>query len=839
MNPKIAVIKSHRKFEELLPGSGFFLGYENKLFNRLLKQSGIKLLDVVFINLFTNPKEKPKDLYKKHNNSFDLTPLAHDHIEKLNNKLNTQYKSVKVLIPLDDISLFAISGRPKILDAWAGSFIKTGDWGAFPLYHAEYIIPNYHPSFLKKVYKFQFLAKRWLKRVKMVIDGRYTPTKRWLIMEPNFKQVMEYLAWIEFEKRAAYDIETIPDTPIMSCIAFSHKLHAICIPFFTMKKSKVIQYFTEKEEIQIFRKIKSILENPEIQKIGHNLIFDNQVVQEVYNIDVKNFFCTMIAQNMIMGDFRKGLNYSCAIFTDLEYYKDEGKGFIPEDGYWRRFWRYNALDAAACDEIHPKQLKIIKKYNNLQSYNEQVFLNYSLKKMNISGVRVHKKLLLKIRADLQKQLVEENTKLLEMVQEFCCEAGLSKDEIAFFNSKFQGSKPQLERFFNKVVKAKKYKTKQKKYGFDELALSYLARDGWPVAKKIVKIRGLKKKISTYYNPKKLNKNNRLCCHFNAAGTRFVRLSSSRSIIDGSGMNLQNLPSTFKELILWDRGKIGFEIDLSQAEKLCTIYQANSRAFIEHYESGGCLHCLTAESVLDIPWREVLEMAQNGNSAPRKTGKMNNFAWDYGRSYFAYSLENSIPLSEAKKHWVKYFSKNPEIKSNFWKKAQDDLKNGGLVRTLRGFNVKFHSNPHDSATHRQAYNALSQTPVGQIINEFGMNFIERHPEDFHGLEIKSQVHDALFFQCDLSLGWEKIAEMILKIINSMEVTNKCDNGNEFVIPCDLKILPVCFSEGKKNEFGREYKRKDIPNDAKELGRLIEKEYKRVTEGIKNTDYEKII
>jgi len=76
------------------------------------------------------------------------------------------------------------------------------------------------------------------------------------------------------------------------------------------------------------KKIAGILEDPMIRICGQNLVFDGHFLLRLYGIRVSNIDDTMIAQNTIMPDYPKGLDFITSLWTDHPFYTADGKAFF-------------------------------------------------------------------------------------------------------------------------------------------------------------------------------------------------------------------------------------------------------------------------------------------------------------------------------------------------------------------------------------------------------------------------------------------------------------------------------------------------------------------------------
>src|SRR5438046_8240554 len=63
----------------------------------------------------------------------------------------------------------------------------------------------------------------------------------------------------------------------------------------------------------------------------------------------------MLASNCLYCEFPKNLGFLTSIYTDIPYFKDEGKAFDPEKTRRDRYYLYNVKDSLATHQIYSKQ----------------------------------------------------------------------------------------------------------------------------------------------------------------------------------------------------------------------------------------------------------------------------------------------------------------------------------------------------------------------------------------------------------------------------------------------------------------------------------------------------
>src|SRR3990167_7624328 len=143
---------------------------------------------------------------------------------------------------------------------------------------------------------------------------------------------------------------------------------------------------------------------------------------------------------------------------------------------------------------------------------------------------------------------------------------------------------------------------------DDLALQRISRGtakrpGLRQAKLVQEIRGLHKLYGTYLDIE-FDDDRRLRCSYNPRGSKFGRLSSSKTVF-GTGTNKQNLPQEFKGFLQADDGYVFWEVDKRQAEWVVVAYLSGDANMISVVEEGKDTHIHTAALMFNIE-PEVIE-----------------------------------------------------------------------------------------------------------------------------------------------------------------------------------------------------------------------------------------
>jgi len=491
----------------------------------------------------------------------------------------------------------------------------------------------------------------------------------------------------------------------------------------------------------------------------------------------------MVAQKTLFPDYPMGLDFICTMYTDLPYYKNEGKKWFKVGGAWRTLWNYNALDSIVCADAHPKQIEDLKRQGNLETYERQRQIIEPLVYMMERGIKVDVE-------GMKKKGEEYGQKIDSAIEELRRLCGFDINP---------NSPKQLANYFYGTKGLPAYRKRGGGVTTDDDALKRLARKGIKEAELVRKIREYTKARGNYLNIDKVDTDARIRCSYNPAGTRFSRISSSENIF-GTGMNMQNWPHELLEFLLPDEGYVLYTIDLSQAENRIVAYVGNVTQMIEAFETGRDVHSLTAALIFGKPVDEISNVDGSsqlggGHYSERFWGKKANHSLDYDLGFRTFAMRFELPETQAK--WIveRFHLAYPGIRQNFHEIVRTQLAKDRTLTNLMGRRTLFLGEWGDKLW-KVGYSCIPQGTVGDMINERGLSYVYYNQKDFAPVELLTQTHDSITFQIPLNISWERHAGMLRLIKAKLETPLKW-NEREFVIPADISMsLDFNKDKGKK-------------------------------------------
>ncbi len=497
----------------------------------------------------------------------------------------------------------------------------------------------------------------------------------------------------------------------------------------------------------VLQKLKPILENQHIGKIGQHLKYDAHILKKYdinLNISAKNWAMdTMLASyvwNTVATSHSMDslaqyyLNKSTITFETVA-----GKGAkqISFDKV-----SINIASDYACEDADIT-FQLFDYFKDKLNENDKKLLHeleipiaQILTQMENDGILIQREFLTELSVQFDEQIQQlEQLAHQQAGEVFNLASPKQLGEILFEKLKLDGGK----------------KTKTGQYSTSEMVLAKINHE---IIDTILEYRSLSKLKSTYTDA--LNQvadvNNRVHTSYHQALTSTGRLSSVEP-------NLQNIPIRSKtgrlirQAFIAPAGRVIMSADYSQIELRLMAHFAKDPILIEAFNQGHDIHRATASEVLAKPFDQV-------TTEERRRAKAINFGLLYGMSEFGLAKQLQLSKEEAQQYIQQYFSKYPNVK-NYMQNIRKVAYEQGYVETILG--RKLHTpDLHNSnrmirqASERAAINAPLQGSASDIIKLAMIAVDEILPKQ--SAKMLLQVHDELVFEVD-SEQVEPIAQLI--------------------------------------------------------------------------------
>jgi len=433
-------------------------------------------------------------------------------------------------------------------------------------------------------------------------------------------------------------------------------------------KPKEAYYVPVKKIDGIFKKLKPILENEKIGKVGQNIKYEILILKN-QGIELKGvIFDTMVA-SYLLNPSKSNHNLEDIAFEYLDYRMNpviedllgKGKSAITMDQVdVDKVCRYCCQDSDITMRLkNVLSVQLQEKGLYELFFNIELPLVYVLAQIEYAGVRIDTGYLAKMSTRLKKDLDNLTARIYEIA-----------------GGEFNINSPkQLSAILFDKLKLRVVKKTKTGVSTDESVLQVLAAEhALPDA--ILQYRQLFKLKSTYVDalPELVNKKtDRLHASFNQTVTATGRLSSSEP-------NLQNIPvktDIGRQIrgAFISKGKQNriLSADYSQVELRILAHISGDSDMIEAFKSRRDIHTHTASLIYNVKEEDV-------DSKMRSSAKTVNFGIIYGMSPYGLSKDLRISVEEATVFIDAYFARYPKVKA-YMQDSIEAARSKGFVTTL--------------------------------------------------------------------------------------------------------------------------------------------------------------
>jgi len=507
---------------------------------------------------------------------------------------------------------------------------------------------------------------------------------------------------------------------------------------------------------EVLAKLKPILENPALKKVGQNFKYDWHIFKNIgidvqgiaYDTMLESYCFNSVATRHNMDDLALTyLNRNTIHFKDIAGTGKKQKTFNQIE--LEAASPYAAEDADITLQLHQTLLPKLQAEPTLHKIFTDIEMPLLpvLAKMERNGVFIDRQML----AD---QSYELSQKLAELEQQAHLIAGTEFN----LNSSKQLQEVLFEKLDIPVVK----KTPKGQPSTAEPVLVQLAEQGFELPSLILEYRSLAKLKSTYTDslPKQINpQTGRVHTSYQQAIASTGRLSSTEP-------NLQNIPirsaegRRIRQAFIAPPGYQLLAADYSQIELRIMAHLSGDASLLKAFSEGKDIHQATAAEIFNTPLDDVTK-------EQRRSAKAVNFGLIYGMSAFGLAKQLNISRGLAQEYINRYFARYPGV-ANYMESTKENAKQTGYVETLMGRrlylpDINAKNGQLRQYAERTAINAPMQGTAADIIKTAMIKM--QHWLDHTTCDIKMlmQVHDELVFE----IAEKDIAESKKHIKSIME------------------------------------------------------------------------
>ena len=524
---------------------------------------------------------------------------------------------------------------------------------------------------------------------------------------------------------------------------------------------------------KVIQKLKPVLEDESIKKIGQNIKFDFIVLFH-QGITMNNLEDTMLMSYVLdAGKNRHNMDTLSEIHLAHKpiLYKDlvgTGKKQINfKDVSIASAKDYAAEDADITYRLYKIFFGTLKseKLMNIYEIFEKPLIKI-LAFMEIEGIKIDEGFLKKLSSKFEKKI-----KLLE--NEIY---KISKKEFKIGSTKQLG-----EIMYNDLKIASLKKTKKGSFATSASVLEDLAFKGHNLPRLVLEWRQVAKLKNTYSDSLQEHINKKT----QRVHTSFLLAATSTGRLASSDPNLQNIPiksedgKDIRKSFISEKNNSLISADYNQIEMRILSDLADVKELKKAFKNNEDIHSLTASQVFNRDIKKI-------DSEMRRKAKAINFGIIYGISQYGLAKQIGVSALEAQEFLNSYFLRFPEIKE-YMNSTIKFCRKSGYVTNIFGrrthvtgindknFNVR-------NFQERAAINAPIQGSASEIMR-LAMIRIDKKFSDLKKNESKMllQIHDELIFECP-----KNAISKITKIIEEEMISVKNSELHSFSVPLLVDI-----------------------------------------------------
>ena len=605
--------------------------------------------------------------------------------------------------------------------------------------------------------------------VKIEKNQKAINKKEYYLIE-NLEQIDNWITEAEELGEVAVDTETNsldPHQADLVGVSLSSKIGKACYIPIGHKSNKCI------EKDLVLKKLKPLLEDPSIKKIGQNIKFDF-IVFFKHGINMTSMEDTMLMSYVLdAGKNRHNmdtlseihLNHKTISFKDLVGTGKKEINFSEVDV--EKAKDYAAEDADITFRLYKKFQKSLKdeKMINIYEIFEKPLLKI-LAFMEIEGVKIDNKFLKSLSTKFEKKIIKIQNEVFK----------ISKKEFNIASPKQLG-----EILYNDLKIADLKKTKKGSFATSASVLEDLAFKGHKFPQLVLDWRQVSKLKNTYSDslPEHINPNTqRVHTSFLLAATTTGRLASSDP-------NLQNIPiksedgKDIRKAFIAKKDHVLISADYNQIEMRILADLADVKGLKKAFKNNEDIHSLTASQIFNVDIKKV-------NQDQRRKAKAINFGIIYGISQYGLAKQINVTNHEAEEFLNAYFLKFPEIKI-YMDRTIKFCRKSGFVNNIFGIRSHF-ININDknynirNFQERAAINAPIQGSAAEIMR-LAMIRLDKKLSDQKNQNTKMllQIHDELIFETPKEEA-KRISKIIIDEMSSVVKSEQ----HSFSIPLTVDL-----------------------------------------------------
>lgn len=759
---------------------------------RFIRRFGIKP-DNTFRTLFI--KQAVPGLGSK-SRKIQNAALKHINISECRGILSEELSSIKpnVVVPMGELALNIIT-RQKSINKWRGSVLPVQPEMKLP--ETTKAIPTVHYRDVMKDPTVELLTRIDFQRVLKYEHILQFPQPDYKIWIARTAQALR--GWWERSRTApliVFDIETYING--ITCIGFSTDgKEAVTVPL-------ISGLVDATEQVIIWKLVAEILAS-NIPKCNQNIYYDWWYLKN-WGFTVNNIIAdTLLIAHTLYPELPKKLGFLTSVYTEIPYFKDEGRDFSPLGGNFEQLLLYNAKDCIATQRVYIAQQKELDEFGLKSFYYDFVQkLLPQYERLGRRGILVNsarrQELLARyeyIRDDLQAQL--------NSLYNISVNVNPSKN---------------LNFFLLEVLKVVNL-TSTEEETVEDYCLNRTDNKLIQTALRLITAIRKINKLVDFLNFN-IHSDNRLRCQYKIYGTKSGRTSgeftpeqcfkvNKEGKIEGHdyGWNFQTIPkhgfkfagerygTDIRSMFIPTPGYTFIETDSAQAEARVVCVLSEDFETLELMDKID-LHIKTALICLNLSQEEWDALAlQDKKDFRQDFGKVPRHAGNYDMEAYRMSLIIHKPVSVCQPALNRFHDFTPKIRMIFHAGVRQALDKGKNLQNPNGRRRDFFKRI-TTQVYKEAYSYIPQGTVSDNTKK-AMLLTQEYFDNKYGPQqdnvfFLAESHDGLL--SEVRYGFEEEYKEII-ITNMQQPINfkRCTLSRDFnlIIPTETKVSKENWGE----------------------------------------------
>ena len=762
-NSKIVLVSDYPTPAELANGK-CLSGYIETYLRDMFKEAGVQWGDIYKTSIIKERlKNPPKRGSRNQLKAIQDQVNWKESVSKLKAEILSIYPSV--IVPLGSTPTGLFTGQFNV-GQFKGSIMPALPSMGFS--SKTKVIPIPHPRDIAAQYSLFFSTSVYVERI-------VKASRTFEFPRPNYTTEV-----IRSSRRILEYFEQSKNAEFITCDVETYRNHVTAIGFCTDGKHGVSVPMTDisigRVEYKIIYQAISAFLDSGIPIVNQNVGFDQHQLAR-FGIHMRNVVGdTMLMFGLLYPELPKNLGFLNSIYTDIPYFKNEGKEWDP--GKNENLFTYNAKDCISTWRIWKDEIKDAKELGLWDFYNKGPQKFYPMyRRLEQRGIRLDE--------TKRKSLQIKYNNVLSFYQQ------MVDNELGERTLNINSSQQMTELLYYEMALPPQYTKRadgNRTLSADERALEFLAINEveTPEHKELLlniiairKCMNILKFLGFFVHP-----DGRGRTRYKIAGTESGRTSTSQCddniyfiekkklIYKKMGLSLQQFPKRgytlpsgevigddLRAIFVPSEGFEFMEWDQRSAEVVVVAVVASDDELL-HRISTGDVHRWTASLILDISQEEVTkEQRQN-------VGKKGRHAAAYDVGPKTMSMDSGRTIAECTVALKRIHEISPKIRGVFQQGIRDAIKRDRSMTSPHGRRRDFLSRI-DNKTFREGYSYIPQAVVSDHQKFCMLSLGEEYPE----IEFLGEFHDGTLFEKPVDLSKEQVAESIRNLVKEPILFNK--------------------------------------------------------------------